>query len=120
MSTGALPPVMLPRHDCGHDPPVQQTRVDRRNHQIRVKPRILFVINSLCGGGAERVMSTLLRHSAFKKEYFELHLALLDKEFSAYPVPTWVTLHQLNCRFSLVRSIIELRRLVAAIDPVCV
>ena len=27
------------------------------------KPRVMFLINSLAGGGAERVMCTLLRHS---------------------------------------------------------
>ena len=81
------------------------------------RPRILFVINSLCGGGAERIMSILLANSKHKEAEFDVALALLDREPAAYETPEWVTTYQLDSRFGLVRSCIELRRLVRSIRP---
>src|SRR3546814_5097447 len=48
--------------------------------------RILFVINSLAGGGAERVMATLLRYSGGRRDRYAMSLALLDEEPSAYEI----------------------------------
>ncbi|RJF85771.1 glycosyltransferase [Sphingomonas cavernae] len=82
-----------------------------------MRRKILFIINSLTGGGAERVMATLLRHSEGWRERFEIELALLDNEPQAYAVPDWVTVHRLDCGFSLARSALRLRRLVGRIRP---
>jgi len=76
-----------------------------------LKRRALFVINSLAGGGAERVMATLLRHSAPWLDRYDIALALLDREDSAYDVPATVTVHQFDAQGSLLRSVRALRRL---------
>ena len=64
----------------------------------RRKPRILFIINSLSGGGAERVMAQLLSLSEPWRADHAISLALLDDEARAYPIPDWVDVHQLDCR----------------------
>ena len=81
------------------------------------RPSILFVINSLAGGGAERVLSRLLALSEPYAERYRISLALLDKVDTAYPIPDFVTVHQLDSRGGFWRSILELRRLVRAADP---
>ena len=79
--------------------------------------RILFVINSLAGGGAERVMATLLRHSQAWHGRYTLSLALLDTEPAAYAPPDWMPVHQLDARGSLARSVLQLRSLVSRTEP---
>jgi glycosyltransferase involved in cell wall biosynthesis len=70
----------------------------------RVRPRILFLINSLAGGGAERVMSTLLANSSAEAEEFEITLGLLDDAEIAYDLPPWLAVRSLNCRGKLLDS----------------
>src|SRR3546814_4957552 len=60
------------------------------------RKRILFAINSLAGGGAERVLATLLAGSEPWRARYDIHLALLDDEPRAYDVPEWVELHQIG------------------------
>src|SRR5690606_30059277 len=79
--------------------------------------RILFLINSLAGGGAERVMTTLLRHSEDECSEFDVTLALLDDEPAAYSAPEWVRVRQLDGRKSFLPSLTSLRRLVAELRP---
>ncbi|HWA47595.1 MAG TPA: glycosyltransferase [Dongiaceae bacterium] len=67
--------------------------------------RVLFIINSLAGGGAERVMCTLLRASEAEQRDCSIALLLLDREAAAYEVPAWVEVRQLDCRQSLIRSV---------------
>lgn len=81
------------------------------------KPIILFIINSLAGGGAERVLSTILNASGDWGERYDLHLALLDDETAAYSIAPQVTVHQLDCRHKLGASIVRFRRLVAHLRP---
>src|SRR3546814_11435451 len=50
--------------------------------------RILFVITSLAGGGAERVIATLLRYSGGRRDSYAMSLALLDGGPPAYPPPS--------------------------------
>lgn len=83
----------------------------------RRKPRILFIINSLSGGGAERVMAQLLSLSEPWRADHAISLALLDDEARAYPIPDWVDVHQLDCRHRTASSIAQLRHLVRALDP---
>jgi N-acetylgalactosamine-N,N'-diacetylbacillosaminyl-diphospho-undecaprenol 4-alpha-N-acetylgalactosaminyltransferase len=72
----------------------------------------MFIVNSLAGGGAERVMATLLRGSQEMSTRYRLQLVTLDREPDAYEVPNWVDLRRLDCRHSIVRSVRELTRLV--------
>ena len=83
--------------------------------------RVVFIINSLTGGGAERIMARLLSHSAQASGGRELHLVLLDDEPSAYPVPTNVTLHQLDTKGSMLGGLAALWRVIGEIKPdICV
>src|SRR5262245_56777058 len=67
--------------------------------------RVMFMINSLAGGGAERVMCTLLRASDAEQHDFRIVLLLLDRQEIAYEVPQGIEIQQLDCRQSLIRSI---------------
>lgn len=69
------------------------------------KPVVFFMINSLAGGGAERIMVRLLTHSKAYLERFDIHLVLLDREPVAYAPPAWLKVHQLDTRFSLLRGL---------------
>lgn len=69
---------------------------------------VAFIINSLAGGGAERVMCTLLRASEEERRDVDITLILLDQEPAAYEVPAWVRIEQLDCRHSFARSVGQL------------
>lgn len=84
---------------------------------VSKRKRALFLINSLTGGGAERVMVTLLNHSEAEREEFDITLGVLDSEPAGYAVPDWVDVRQFDCRFSLARSIMVARRLHAELQP---
>ncbi len=64
-------------------------------------------------------MTTLLRHSEGFRGRFDIRLALLDREPSAYSVPDWVRVHDLDCRFRLGASLRQLGALARQIDPDC-
>ncbi|MBJ7498466.1 MAG: glycosyltransferase [Sphingopyxis sp.] len=81
------------------------------------RKRILFAINSLAGGGAERVLVTLLGASGPWRDRYDIHLALLDDEPRAYEPPDWVTVHQLDARYKLLPSLTRLRALAARLAP---
>jgi glycosyltransferase involved in cell wall biosynthesis len=76
--------------------------------------RIAFVINSLATGGAERVMISIL-HLA--PEGWDCHLILLDRETERRIPPDFVAVHRLDCRFSLVASVRQLRAELRSIEP---
>lgn len=85
------------------------------------KPVILFVINSLAGGGAERVFVTLIRNSELRRERYEIVVALLDDEAEEpYRLPDWVTVVRLGCGGSLPKSVIRLRELARRLRPACI
>lgn len=94
---------------------MSRTRCDTGGSERR--SRVLFVINSLVGGGAERVMSTLLTHSAPWQEKYDISLALLDDDPAAYTIPDGVKVHQLDCRHDTWNSIRRLRRVRKEIRP---
>lgn len=77
--------------------------------------KVVFIINSLAGGGAERIMARLATHSP--RENNELHLVLLDREAEAYSVPDWIILHRLDTGGSLLQGYFALRRLMAQLQP---
>lgn len=85
-------------------------------NEVRRGP-VLFVINSMSGGGAERVMSRLLSLSRTEASGLEVALAILDRGPIAYPIPDRIKVWQLDSRGSLWRSVWSLRRLVKRIRP---
>src|SRR5690606_36107673 len=86
-------------------------------HFVTQRKRVLFLINSLVGGGAERVMCTLLRHSEAEREEFDITLGLIDVEQAGNTAPDWVDIRQLDGRMSLPRSVLEVRKLFAEVKP---
>jgi len=79
---------------------------------------IVFVINSLTAGGAERALIDML---AYLKDYlsaYTVHLVLLDIEEELHAVPPWVQKHVLNADFSFFWSTILLARLLKDLAPV--
>jgi glycosyltransferase involved in cell wall biosynthesis len=83
----------------------------------RVQRVVVFMINSLVGGGAERIMARLLSHSEDHARDRDVHLVLLDEETSAYTVPSWVTVHRFDTRGSLLHGGRKLRRLFRELRP---
>ena len=81
------------------------------------RQRIVFVINSLEGGGAERVLSILLTHLAEPFQNQDVFLILLDKGIVRYPVPGYIKRIDLDCRGSMFRSIVSLRSALQQISP---
>lgn len=78
------------------------------------KPCILFVINSIGSGGAERALDTILRA---RPDRYRVHLATLDDEPEMRVLPALDGRHCLNAGGSLGRSIIGLRSLVRRLKP---
>ena len=62
------------------------------------KRRVLFLIPTLTGGGAERVVVTLLQH--LDRDRFDLALAVVDTRHAAFrdQVPSDVEFIDLGCR----------------------
>jgi glycosyltransferase involved in cell wall biosynthesis len=89
----------------------------RRSGAPDGRQRLLFVVNSLAGGGAERVFSTVLAGLEETLRPYETHVALLDEEPAAYALPDWIQLHQLDCRRSLARSVRQLAALGGELKP---
>lgn len=81
------------------------------------RPRIVFLINSLAGGGAERVMTTLLAHSGEQLANHDVTLVLLDQEKEAYQVPDGVSVVRLDCKKRLLNSIVSYWKLHRTIRP---
>ena len=84
------------------------------------RPTIVFLINSITGGGAERVMTRLIAYSADRRDRYDLHLVLLDVEDDAYPVPEWLTVHRLDSRKRLVPSVVNLVGVLRRLKPALV
>ena len=81
------------------------------------RKRVLFIINSLTGGGAERVMATLLANSKGRLDRYEIALAVLDDVPRAFEMPAWLTIFQLDCKGSILASVTALERVVRDYDP---
>ena len=81
------------------------------------RKRVLFVINSLTGGGAERVMATLLANSNAWLERYDIALAILDDVPRAFEMPAWLRIFQLDCKGSILASMAALEAVVRDYDP---
>ncbi len=84
---------------------------------LKAKPRILFAINSLAGGGAERVFTSLIAASEKRRSEFEIGVGLLDEDPPGYSLPNWITPFRLDCGHRFIRSIARFDRLVASWKP---
>lgn len=84
------------------------------------RQRVVFVINSLEGGGAERVLSILLEQLAAPMQDADVYLVLLDTLPERYNVPPYVQKITLDCQGSMLKSIINLRKTLAQIEPTVV
>lgn len=78
---------------------------------------IVFVINSLGGGGAERVLAHLLAGMQDHLARFDTHLVLLDREEEHHPVPSWVQKHVLDAQYQLRPSVLRLVRALRELVP---
>ncbi|MBI1359289.1 MAG: glycosyltransferase [Alphaproteobacteria bacterium] len=76
---------------------------------------IVFVINSLGPGGAERVLENLL-HAA-PHQHWTCHLVLLDQETEWRSPPDFVQVHRLDCRMGLRASLSGLTEVLERIRP---
>ncbi|WP_334061765.1 glycosyltransferase [Alteromonas genovensis] len=79
----------------------------------------VFIINSLEGGGAERVMVKLLfiLQNYFAANKTPVHLILLDSLPESHTCPTYVTKTVLNSQGSLVNGYKQLKPLLSRIKP---
>jgi len=95
-----------PRHSFASDGQEQPAR-----------RKVLFVINSLAGGGAERVMSTFLANSEAWLSRHDIALAVLDEGPRAFDLPKWLRVIQLDCKGGLMPSIAALNRVATEFNP---
>jgi glycosyltransferase involved in cell wall biosynthesis len=78
---------------------------------------IVFVINSLTAGGAERALVNLLANLEDHLRGHTVHLVLLDVEEQLHAVPPWVQKHVLNANFDFFWSTVLLARLLRELAP---
>ncbi|WP_099824048.1 glycosyltransferase [Oceaniglobus indicus] len=79
--------------------------------------RLLLLINSLEGGGAEKVMAALADHLAQTRSDLDIRLALLDDRAIAHPPASPVRVVQLDGRGGFWRSIRAVRRTITDWQP---
>lgn len=84
---------------------------------MAARPRIVFVMNSILTGGAERALGTIVRAAGDRRTRYELHLVLLDSEPERRHLSGFDQRHCLDARGSLLRSIVRLDRLLARLKP---
>src|ERR1700704_780575 len=78
---------------------------------------IVFVINSLTAGGAERALTDLLAYLQDDLRQYTVHLVLLDVEEQRHAVPSYVRKHILDAKFGLFSSTVLLGRLLRELTP---
>src|SRR3990167_5429164 len=87
------------------------------NAPTPAKQRIVFVINSLEGGGAERVLSILLDQLAQSLPDVDLYLILLDQATERYSIPPQINKITLDCGGAMLGSTIQLYHTLRRIAP---
>jgi N-acetylgalactosamine-N,N'-diacetylbacillosaminyl-diphospho-undecaprenol 4-alpha-N-acetylgalactosaminyltransferase len=78
---------------------------------------IVFVINSLTAGGAERALTDLLAYLQDDLRQYTVHLVLLDVEEQRHAVPSYVRKHVLDAKFGMFSSTVLLGRLLRELTP---
>jgi glycosyltransferase involved in cell wall biosynthesis len=81
---------------------------------------VVFVINSLTSGGAERAMIHLLACMEDRLGGTDTHLVLLDCEEERHRAPPWVHKHVLDAHYNLTASITLLTSLLRELSPAVV
>jgi glycosyltransferase involved in cell wall biosynthesis len=79
--------------------------------------KVCFVINSLGGGGAERVFSRLVNMLEASDFDVKLIIITLDDEDIKNPINSSIEHIKLNCEGSLIKSLFGLRKLLSVIKP---
>jgi N-acetylgalactosamine-N,N'-diacetylbacillosaminyl-diphospho-undecaprenol 4-alpha-N-acetylgalactosaminyltransferase len=79
---------------------------------------IVFVINSLTAGGAERALTDLLAYLQDDLKQYTVHLVLLDVEEERRAVPSYVRKHVLDAKSGMFSSTVLLGRLLRELSPV--
>jgi glycosyltransferase involved in cell wall biosynthesis len=85
--------------------------------QVLERPRLVFVINSIGTGGAERALETILARAGKRLEQYDIHLVLLDREAERRQLPGVHVKHVLDAGGRLVASIRQLDRLLRKLRP---
>lgn len=95
------------------------TITEGRGGEVTAEPRpsLMLVINSLDGGGAERVLAILARELAASGRFRGVVLATLDDTQDRYPLDAAVERIRLDTAGSLPRGFLALRRVVLAERP---
>lgn len=81
------------------------------------KKRIVFVINSLTGGGAERAMANLLAFARDALAPYDVHLVLLDQEPERHEIDPSVRKITLDARHRLLPSLVQLYGALRQLRP---
>lgn len=82
--------------------------------------KVLFVIEQLSTGGAERVTAALVNNLCAQYKY-EVHLVVLNKKNEKeYCLEENVIRHDLDVCSSSIKSIVALRKLILKVNPSCV
>src|SRR5690606_39076227 len=89
----------------------------RWNSGAKAPLRVVFVINSVEGGGAERVLSLLLARMETLLKDVEPYLILLDRKAELHPIPAYIKAIRLDCQGSLIKSILSLQSQLKSIQP---
>ncbi len=103
----------------------KQQRVDQDSQAVLTagfapmsrRRKLVFVINSIGEGGAERALDTVLRAVGDHAARYEMHLVLLDDEPERRILPALDGRHCLDARGSLLKSISRLRSCLDALQP---
>lgn len=105
---------------CSRRPWREFFRLDRsRSSRKRAddKKRVVFVINSLTGGGAERAMANLLAFARDDLSNHDVHLVLLDQEPERHEIDASVTRTTLDARHRLLPSLMQLHGALKRLRP---
>lgn len=81
------------------------------------RKRIVFVINSIGLGGAERALGTILAHIGPWRDRFDVHLVLLDRLPETRAMPEVAVKHTLDGRGGLLRSLVQLAACLHRLEP---
>ncbi|WP_404339917.1 glycosyltransferase [Pseudoalteromonas mariniglutinosa] len=87
---------------------------------MTAKKVVCLVINSLGGGGAERVFARLANMLGRRDNDYKLVVITLDTDIIENPILDSIEHIQLNCAGSLLKSIINLRKILKSMQPTVV
>jgi glycosyltransferase involved in cell wall biosynthesis len=86
----------------------------------KIKPKVLFIINSIGYGGAERALVNILYLQDLYSTY-DVHLVLLDDEPLVREIPVQITVHVLDSKRSLLKTLYNLFLFCRTLKPaICI